>query len=285
MDVDEEANGAGGNPDGKEDDMDAAKAKLASAKKALEGIEVAIQQLEGILASAPDNPGMQTAIEGYKHQQVAAAAAVEQAGAELDKLRQSRGGLGHWEHKKNKALRKLNQAKKKKAAAETALAAAQENLEKCKEEVLQHQAAFDEAQATYIEKAKAVGAPPPAGGEQAAGSVAAGTPTPPITYKEVHRLLVGGDDFGLSSCPEILAQVRGLLGTAVARMAAAPAAAPQGPPVGTGADRADEPEEEEQREGSPLPDDDGQGDQQDEEEERTKGDRERSRSPRGAGGK
>jgi hypothetical protein len=280
MEVDEEANGAGGNPDGKEDDMDVAKAKLASAKQALEGIEGAIKQLEGILASAPDNPGMQTAIEGYKHQQIAAAAAVERAGAEVEKLRQSRGGLGHWEHKKNKALRKLNQAKKKKVAAEAALAAAQENLEKCKEEVQQHQAIFDEAQATYIEKAKAVGAPPPAGGEQAVGSVAGGTPTPPITYKEVHRLLDGGDDFGLSSCPEILAQVRGLLGTAVARMAAAAAAAPVCPPAGTGADKAEEPEEEEQREESPLPDEEGDG-----EEEQKNGNRERSRSPRGGGGK
>jgi hypothetical protein len=160
-------------------------------------------------------------------------------------------------------------------------------LEKSKEEVQHHQAIFDEAQATYIEKAKAVGAPPPGGGDQAAGSAVSGTPAPPITYKEVHRLLDGGDDFGLSSCPEILAQVRGLLGTAVAHMAKAAAAVPEEPPAGAEAGKtAEDPpeEEEEQRQESPSFDEDEQQ-VNEEEQEQKDGNRERSRSPRGGGSK
>jgi hypothetical protein len=280
MEVDEEAHLSGALPDGKEDDFEIAKAKQASAKQALEKVEKAIGQLEVLLAEDPADHSIKSAIASYQDRKKVALAAVEQAGAEFDKLRQSRGGIGHWEHKKNRAQRKLNQAKKKKAAAEEALAKAQEHLEKCKEDVQYHQAAFDEAQATYIEKAKAVGAPSAGGGDAAAGA-GGDNPASHITIQDVRRLLDGGDDFGISGCPEILAQVRSLFGTALARMATAAGEEQQvAPPEG------DKVQEEEVEQESPRFDEDDLELAGKKDGEAKEADRARSRSPRGSiGGK
>jgi hypothetical protein len=285
MEVDEDAHISGDLPEGKEDGFEVAKAKQASAKQALEKVEKAIVQLEVLLAEDPADPTLKSAIANYQDRRAAALAAVEQAGAELDKLRQGRGGIGHWEHKKNRAQRKLNQAKKKKAAAEEALAKAQEHLEKCKEDVQYHQAAFDEAQATYIEKAKAVGAPSAGGGDVAAG--AGDHPASHLTIQDVRRLLDGGDDFGISGCPEILAQVRSLFGTALAHMATAAAEPQVEPPGGAKAGQAEanpQGEEEEVEPESPRFDEDDVDLAGKTDGEAKEADRARSRSPRGCGG-
>jgi hypothetical protein len=228
-------------------------------------------------------PSMQATIDAYKQQQAVAAKAVDTAAAEVEKLRQSRGGLGHWEHKRNRAQKKLNQAKKRKVAAEAELLAAQEKLDKCKEEVASAQTQFDEAQATYIEKAKAVGAPQQSeqSEEQLAGK-GGSTPAQPITFQDLHRLLAGGDDLGLGGSPELLAQIRGIMGTAVARMAAAIPALPAG--------GVPEAEEEQEQQSPRLDSDHGEQEQEkdpegDERPERDGDTRERSRSPRGGGGK